>query len=154
MNVAICGFVSTLTEKLTWLYQQREWTRQELLLIVLVLSVLLLVILRRRRKKSARTIHPEQFANYSSVIGASLAEHRHGRRHFADSRKVLAANGPTKHEKSQKLGKVPKPEQRSPRGTVPLFPPAAARGSGCGCSPESEIQYPRSLQLPSTTLMK
>ncbi len=113
MNVAICGFVSTLTEKLTWLYQQREWTRQELLLIVLVLSVLLLVLLRRRRKKSARTIHPEHLADYSSVIGAKLAEHQHGHRHFVDSRKVLAANASMKHEKQQKLGKSAKQEQRS-----------------------------------------
>ncbi len=113
MNVAICGFVSTVTEKLSWLYQQREWTRQELLLIVLVLSVLLLVLLRRRRKKSARTIHPEHLADYSSVIGAQLAEHRHGRRHLADSRKALAANVPMRHEKSQKVGKLGKQEPRS-----------------------------------------
>lgn len=117
MNVAICGFVSVLTEKLSWLYQQREWTRQELLLIVLGLSVLLLVLLRRRRKKSARTIHPEHFSDRSSVIGAKLADHRHSRRSFADSRKALAAHVSTRHEKSQKAAKVAK-QQQKPDGRI------------------------------------
>jgi len=113
MNVILCSFVSTLTEKLSWLYQERQWTRQELLLVVLGLSVLLLLMLRRRRKRSVRTIHPEHLADYSSVIGAKLADHRHSRRHFGDSRKALAASVSTKHEKQRKLGKVAKQEQRS-----------------------------------------
>jgi len=113
MDVAICGFVSTVMEKLSWLYQQRQWSRQELLLIVLGLSILLLILLRRRRLKSARAIHPEQFADYSSVIGAKLAEHRHSRRYFVDSRKALAASVSMRHDKSQKVGKPGKQEPRS-----------------------------------------
>ena len=115
MYIILCDFVSTLTEKLSWLYQEREWTRQELLLVVLVLSVLLLVILRRRRKKSVRTIHPEHFADRSSVIGAKLADRRHGHRSFADSRKALAAHVSTRHEKPQKAAKVAK-QQQNPDG--------------------------------------
>ena len=137
MNAVICGFVSTAMEKLSWLYQQRQWTRQELLLIVLVLSILLLVLLRRRRLKSARTIHPEQFADYSSVIGAHLAEHRHSRRHFMDSRKAPAANGSMRHDKSPKAGKFgkqePRPDARTGRSQWDIVKP---RQSGGGPRPK------------------
>ncbi len=133
MYIILCGFVSTLTDKLSWLYQEHEWTRQELLLIVLGLSVLLLVLLRRRRKKSVRTVHPEHFADRSSVIGAKLADRRHSRFHFGDSRKGLPANVSAKHEKSPKVGKVTKQEQRSePRAGRAQWETAKRRPFGGG----------------------
>ena len=113
MNATVCSFVSTLTEKLSWLYQQREWTRQELLLIVLGLSVLLLWMLRRRRKQTARPVHPEHLADFSSVIGSHLLEHGHGRRRFGQSRKGLSANVSAKHAKPLRTGNGARQDQRS-----------------------------------------
>ncbi|UCC97498.1 MAG: hypothetical protein JSW66_16850 [Phycisphaerales bacterium] len=113
MRVFLCSFVSELADRVSWLYQEREWTRQELLLIVLGLSVLLLLILRRRRKKAVRTIYPERFADRSSVIGAQLSGQRHSRRAFADSKKILAAHVSAKRGKPPKAGKVAKQQQKS-----------------------------------------
>ncbi|MHC4508364.1 MAG: hypothetical protein ACYTAO_05310 [Planctomycetota bacterium] len=115
MKVIVCSFVSELFDRVSWLYQEREWTRQELLLIALVLSVLLLLILRRRRKRAVRTIHPEHFGDRSSVIGAQLSGQRRSRRAFADSRKILAAHVSAKHGKPPKAGKVAKQQKSGER---------------------------------------
>lgn len=112
MKVIVCSFVSQLTDRVSWLYQEHQWTRQELLLIALGLSILLLLILRRRRKVAVRTIYPEHFADHSSVIGVQLSGQRRGRRAFADSKKILAAHVSPKHGKPSRAGKAVKHAQK------------------------------------------
>lgn len=117
MNATVCGVVSTLTEKLSWLYQQREWSRQELLLIALGVLLFIFWMLRRRQKKTARPVHPEHLADFSSVIGTHLSDRGHGRRRFGQSRKGLPANVSAKHAKPVRAGNVARQDQK-PDGRV------------------------------------
>lgn len=99
------NFLGTVSEYLSWLYHDRQWTTWELIILVIVLLAVPVWIFKRLRRKTVRRSYGSHFLDGASVIGVNLADQSRNRQNGANSRKPAPLHSAGTRAKQEKTGR-------------------------------------------------